>query len=283
MPRPLAALLLALLMGLWLTLPARAQPTLTWALVDGPPAHEHLGARSIAELGGGLQDQRLRLLSAALPQFRHKVQLMSLSQLWRDMRAGRPVCYADAFKTAERLAWAHFVELAPSPRLVLAARPGRLPPGAELSLRELLARKDLRGAFEMERSYGELIDRLLAEHGQTRLPLPSDPRLLRMLEQGRMDYVLEYPSALGSDKALQSVDLRLVLEDRNPAPTQLACTRALGLELMRSLDAAARRLAQQEAWAQLHLQVYPAGAREALRPQLEQYFRERAQQGERIH
>lgn len=280
----MSSLLAALLIGLLLLVPAWAQVTLTWAMVDGPPAHERHDARTMAELGNGLLDGRLRLLSAALPQFRHRVQAMSLGQLWRDMRAGHAVCYPDAFKTPERLRWAHFVELAPSPRLMLAARPGRLPAGAELSLRELLVRGELRGAFEMERSYGEVIDRLLVEHGQTRLPLPSDARLVRMLEQGRMDYVLEYPAALSSGGAAAGlgVDLRLVLEDRNPAPAQLACTRALGLDVMRTLDAAVRRLSQQENWVQMHLQTYPASARDAVRAQLEQYFRERAAGPERV-
>lgn len=282
--RLLLRLLPALLTSMVLS--AGAQTVVTWVAVDGMPYHERLDVQRIEELGRGQFDERLRQLAAALPQYRHRVQSMSRAKLWRDMRGGVPLCYADAFKTPERLGFAHFVELAPSPRLVVAAAPGRLPPGAELSLRELLQRPELRGAFELERSYGELIDRLLQSHGQTRRPLPGDARLLRMLEQGRMDYVLEYPTALlGYERkgADTSLDMRLIAEDRQPAPTQVACSHTVDKDFLRALDAAVRRLAVQEAWLSLQLRVYPATMREAVRPQVEQYFRERAQQqAERI-
>lgn len=268
--------------ALLLALPAAgAQPVIVWVMVDGPPEHQRPEARNLSELGRGPQDETLRLLGQALPGIEHRVQSMSLEQLWRDMRLGRPVCFADAFKTAERLAVAHFVELGPSPRVLVLAQPGRLPPGEEVSLRELLAAGKLRGAFERQRSYGAKLDALLDEFEQPRRLLPSDHRLLRMLEHGRMDFVLETPNGW-LQRVDAQLDTRLVLEGRQPPPVHVACSRAMDLQVVRAIDGAVRQLAQQERWLRLSLLAYPPSQRELMRPYIEQYLRQRAEQGERI-
>lgn len=274
---------LLLLLGLWLpALPVlAARPVLIWALVDGPPEHERPDARRLEELGKGPMDETLRLLGRALPGVEHRVEAMSLERVWREMRLGRPVCYPDAFKTAERLAVAHFVELGPSNRVLILARPGRLPPGAELSLRELLAQGQLRGLFERQRSYGASLDALLDEFQQPRQALPSDERLLRMLEHERMDFVLESPNGW-LQRVDAQLDVRLVLEGRNPPPVYVACSRAVDRRLMHELDAGLRQLARDPRWLRLKLRAYPPSQREAMRPSIEQYLRQRAEQGERI-
>ncbi len=280
----MAKLLLLLLSvsALLLAWPAAgAQPVIVWALVEGPPEHLRPEARRLSELGQGPQDETLRLLGQALPGIEHRVQHMPLEQVWRDMRLGRPVCFADAFKTAERLAVAHFVELGPSARMLVLAQPGRLPPGEEVSLRELLAAGKLRGAFERQRSYGAPLDALLDEFQQPRQLLPSDERLLRMLEHGRMDYVLETPNGW-LQRVDAQLDTRLVLEGRQPPPVHVACSRTMNLQLVRAIDGAVRQLGQQERWLRLKLLAYPPSQREAMRPQIEQYLRQRAEQGERI-
>lgn len=260
---------------------AGARPALVWAMVDGPPEHERPAARRVDELGQGALDDTLRQLTQALPGLDHRVQAMSLERVWRDMRLGRPVCYADAFKTAERLRHAHFVELGPTPRMLLLAWPGRLPPGEELSLRELLARGELRGVFERQRSYGAALDALLDEYRQPRHVLPAGDRLLSMLELGRMDYVLETPNGW-VQRVDARLDTRLVLEGRQPPPVHVACSRSLPRAVMQQIDAALRQLAGQERWLQLKLRSYPPSKRAAMRPSIERYLRQRAEQGERI-
>lgn len=271
-------LLLLGLALLWALLPAAAwaRPVLVWAIVEGPPEHERPEARRIEALGQGPMDQTLRMLAAQLPDVEHRVEAMSLEKVWRDMRLGRPVCFADAFKTNERLKVARFVELSPSLRMLLVALPGRLPPGPELSLRELLAAGELRGLFGRQRSYGDELDRVLDEFQPRRESMPPDAKLLPMLQQGRMDYLLENANGWLQTQPGQ-LDLRLVREGRQTPPVHVACGRSVGQDLLLQIDAAVRQLSRQDAWLQLKVLSYPPSAREEQRLQLQQYLRQRAE------
>lgn len=263
---------------LWALLPAAAwaRPVLVWAIVEGPPEHERPEARRIEALGQGPMDQTLRMLAAQLPDVEHRVEAMSLEKVWRDMRLGRPVCFADAFKTNERLKVARFVELSPSLRMLLVALPGRLPAGPELSLRELLVAGELRGLFGRQRSYGDELDRVLDEFQPRRESMPPDAKLLPMLQQGRMDYLLENANGWLQTQPGQ-LDLRLVREGRQTPPVHVACGRSVGQDLLLQIDAAVRQLSRQDAWLQLKVLSYPPGAREEQRLQLQQYLRQRAE------
>ncbi len=275
--RLLPMLLVLLLLGILASTGAVARPVLVWAMVDGPPEHERPEARRIEALGQGPLDQTLRLLARQLPDVEHRVEAMSLEKVWRDMRLGRPVCFADAFKTSERLQVARFVELSPSPRMLLVALPGRLPPGAELSLRELLAAPELRGLFGRQRSYGADLDRILDEFQPRRESMPPDAQLVPMLQQGRMDYLLE--NANGWLQTTQAnLDLRLVQEGRQTPPVHVACGRGLSQDLVRRIDEAVRHLSRQEEWLQLKLLAYPPTTREEQRANLQRYLRQRAEQ-----
>lgn len=258
-----------------------ARPVVTWAIVEGPPEHERPQAQRVQDLGQGPMDQQLRLLTQALPQLEHRVQAMSLERVWRDMRQGRALCFADAFKTRERLAMAHFVELGQGSPMLLVSAPGRLPPSAEVSLRALLEEGRLKGLFVRQRSYGEKLDQLLAEFSQPREALPDDGRLLSMLMQGRMDYVLETPNGWLQTAGL-AVETRRVREALEPPPVHVACSRSMALAQVREMDAAIRRLSREPAWLQMKLLAYPPAVREIMRPVVERYLRERAAQGERI-
>lgn len=269
------------LLALGLPLLALARPTITWAIVEGPPEHERPEAQRIEDLGQGPLDQALRLLAGAAPGVEHRVEAMSLEKVWRDMRLGRPVCFADAFMTAERLQVAHFVELGPSPRMLLVALPDRLPPGEEVSLRALLAQDQLRGLFGRQRSYGEPLDRLLAEFQVRREPLPPDSQLRAMLEQGRMDYILENANGWLQTSG-EGLDTRLVREGRQTPAVHVACGQAVSRAVVRQLDTAVRGLAQQAAWLELKLLGYPQSVRAALRPRIQQQLQQRAAGGPRI-
>lgn len=258
-----------------------ARPVVTWAIVEGPPEHERPQAQRVQDLGQGPMDQLLRLLTQALPQLEHRVEAMSLERLWRDMRQGRALCFADAFKTHERLAVAHFIELGQGSPMLLVSAPGRLPRNAEVSLRALLEEGRLKGLFVRQRSYGEKLDQLLAEFSQPREALPDDGRLLSMLMQGRMDYVLETPNGWLQTAGL-AVETRRVREALEPPPVHVACSRSMALAQVQEMDAAIRRLSREPAWLQMKLLAYPPAARELMRPVVERYLRERAAQGERI-
>ncbi|MBB5206129.1 uncharacterized protein (TIGR02285 family) [Inhella inkyongensis] len=257
-----------------------------WAIVDGPPYHNDGPkgvARSVDELGDGLTDRLIAGIAAQLPQWRHVLVPTGRSRMWREIQAGRPLCYADAFKTPERLRWAYFtLATAPVPQM-LAAREGLLPAG-EVSLQALLKQTDLTAVFERDRSYGPVLDPMIRSAGsQVRIgSLPSTPQLLRMLEAGRMDYLVEYPLALHYlAQRLQPaprISYHALAEERQPLPSYIACTRSpWGRKAIEALDQAMRRWAAQPAAAATLLRSLPAEVARTDGARIEAFYRERAQ------
>lgn len=268
-----------------LLLPLAQAETIVWAVADGPPYHlpgsVPKPSRPV-ELGEGVNDLLIAYLAEELPGFHHRLAHLSRPQMWRRMQAGEPICYVDAFKTPERLRFAYFsVVTAPVPQVVVTRADQAGLAGQELALKDLLQRKDLRGVFEIGRSYGAHIDPMLDAARVSRQPLPSSPQLLRMLEAGRMDYLVEYPMALQHYRerlvpapALRFFDLR---EEREPPPAYVACTRsAWGRTVIEAVDGAIRRLAVRPESRRALLRWLPQEVREMLGARIERFYRERA-------
>ena len=284
-------LLACLCLYLWLGIgaaPLQAAPeSILWAISDGPPYHiDPPGgpARSIETLGEGVTDRLIARLAEALPQFQHKVAHLSRLQLWGRMKRGDPVCYADAFLTPERLKVAYFSHVTVSVPLVLVARRGTLPLMPEgYALKEVLARADVRGAFEAQRSYGAALDVLIREAKAPMLPLPTTPQVLRMLEAGRMDFLVEYPMALqhylehlSPAPALEFHSLR---DARDTPPAGVACTRTgWGLKVITAVDRAIRKLSARADAAEPLLRWLPEAVRREQLERIQRFYRERAGQ-----
>lgn len=271
------------LLSLWA--PVRAAEVV-WAIVDSAPYHldgPTGPANSVQDLGQGLTDHLIRGLAARMPGHRHRLVYLPRTRMWREMAAGRPVCYADAFKTPQRLRWAHFTAVTPPIRLLLVSRKGTLQGGQEQSLAQLMARPQLKGAFEFDRSYGVPIDNLIAKAGPhaRRMALPDSPQLLRMLEAGRMDYLVEYaPAVMYLQERLTpppALDFHAIVEERQATPSYVACTRgAWGRSVVEAIDQAMRDWAQQpEVQAALLRWLPPDIAQQEL-PTIERFYRERA-------
>jgi uncharacterized protein (TIGR02285 family) len=283
MLRSIALLLVTALSGLCTE--ARALEV-RWAMVDGPPYHvdgPHGPARSVEELGEGQLDQVIRGLAAQAPELGHRFLPMSRARMWRAMQAGEPLCYVNAFRTPERLRWAHFTPVLAPISMVLVTRRGQLGAAQEVTLASVLARRDLHGVFEPDRSYGNLIDALIRQAGPqvSVAPLPDTPQLLRMLETGRMDYLVEYPPALQflaeQLRPRPELEMHALAEERDPQATYIACTRgAWGLEVIQALDRAIRRWSTtpQAREAVLHWLPPTVAQREA--PRVDNFLRDRA-------
>jgi uncharacterized protein (TIGR02285 family) len=268
--------------------PLRAQAPeerIVWVVADGPPYHVSGAAGPalrIEDLGQGSNDRLMAELARELPQFRHEILHISRSRLWKDMRAGEPRCYSDAFKTPERLAFAHFSSVAPSLPMVVVTRPGTLRASPEgVSLHELLSRAALRPLFEAGRSYGPLMDAQIKAAGAARAGLPSSPQVLHMLLAGRMDYLIEYPMVLehyrSQLKPAPVFDYHALLEERDPQPTHVACTRGpWGLKVIEAVDAAVRRLALRPETRKLMTPWLPDEVAQSAAPVIERFYRERA-------
>lgn len=272
-------------------LPSYAEaPVIDWALVDGPPYHLRRAAqqgppRSVDELGDGISDRLVAQLAQALPQYRHRLHWLSRQAMWRQIRAGQSLCYPDAFRTEERLRVAWFSEVSPGVPQVLLLRPGLHEGAIRLSLQSLLQDGSLRGVFEKQRSYGPRLDPLLADHGDgTALQwqtLPNGPQLLRMLERGRMDYLIEFATAVQHHREqLQPpphFGLARIAEDETPPPSAVACTRNdWGRAVIVDIDAAIRRISLHSEGGAALLRWLPPELRRSEAARIERYYRERA-------
>lgn len=257
-----------------------------WAIIDGPPFHTRGAPEPTgqpADLGDGLLDALITGLAREAPELRHRFVVMSRPRMWRAMQAGEPICYADAFRTPERLRWAYLTPATLAVPLVLVTRKGLLGAGTDVSLADVLARPDLHGAFEPDRSYGEGLDTLIRQAGpQARsMNLPDSPVLLRMLEAGRMDYLVEYPPTVHYfAQRLQpppELDVYALREAREPTPSYIACTRSpWGRQVVQALDRAVRRWAATPDAPRSIVRWLPPEVAQREAGGVEAFFRERA-------
>lgn len=290
MLRRLLALLLLLLLLLGLASAHAEGAQIDWALVDGPPYHLRGvsgdgPARSVEELGDGITDRLVAQLAQALPQYRHRLVWLSRQAMWRQIRAGQPLCYPDAFRSEERRRVAWFSEVSPGVPQVLLLRPGLHKGATRLSLQSLLQDARLHGMFEKQRSYGPRLDPLLAIPGEGRAQqwqaMPNGPQLLRMLEHGRMDYLIEFATAVQHHREqLQpppQFGLARITEEEVPPPTAVACTRSdWGRAVIVDIDAAIRRISAQSEGGAALLRWLPPELRRSEAARIERYYRERA-------
>jgi uncharacterized protein (TIGR02285 family) len=259
--------------------------TIRWAIVDGPPFHvDPPGgpARRVEALGDGVTDRLIARLAGELPHLHHELLPMSRRQLWARMEDGEPLCYADAIVTPARLKLAYMSLATVGTPLVLAVRQGSLPLRQEgYRLAELLARPGWKGAFEAQRSYGGVIDALVRDARAPVMPLPRGPQVLRMLEAGRMDYLVEYPKVLQySLEHLQpapALDFHALTDIAEPTPAAVACTRnAWGLRVIRAIDGAIRRASSHPDATAAHRRWLPPKVAADQSARMARFYRERA-------
>lgn len=297
--------LLSALVCLALGLPGavRADPLrILWVVSHSPPMFSLENGRAPQrpeQLGQGELDGMLRLLTQRMPQYRHEFVVAEYPRLEALARQGEPVCSNLLLRTPERLSWLHFThthvplqarQIHFVTRAELLPRLG-LKPGAVVDLAALLARPDLKGLLERQRSYGKEVDALLQRRGQALLAQAMPRRgtnLLRMLSAGRMDFTLEYGVMVTAYNRNEEPPAPLVALPLSGAPpttarATLACARnGQGRELIEAVDAAVRRLAVEkprEAWMRSWLGHAPEGSD---RERLERYFDERARGGPQI-
>ena len=173
---------------------------ITWLTMDFPPFYIHEGS----DRGGGIADRTAQMVEGKLAQrgYSHVEELSNPTDILARLRAGQHVCSSAYIRTPEREKFMAFsmpdLILPPNGITVRRAELARFGSGGPVSLRALLARRDLKLAVALGRSYGTDLDALLAEH-------KGDPHvywrkgediyasLLDMLARGSIDYVIGYP------------------------------------------------------------------------------------------
>lgn len=216
--------------------------TITWLASDHAP--QMTGADA-----SGVTGRVISYLDKRWPGVRHEIVFANAKRSWQMIENGEPVCRANVVRTPERERAAYFTntQLTPPPQLIVRRELlQRLPRNGagEVLLPRLLADTSMRGALIDGRSYGPVLDDMLAARpadNAVSLYSPKDfgARLLQMISLGRADYSVELDMALvmaGRPADLISVPIQgasdLVMAG-------IACSRTpWGLAAIRGIDKA---------------------------------------------
>jgi uncharacterized protein (TIGR02285 family) len=180
---------------------AYAKPQLTWLQTDWPPHQIVSGPFQ----GQGTFDLLQQQIMAALPQFTHDTRLISLArleQIFQQSETGS--CVLGALYSEERAQSRLFsVPMAVGPAVAvgyiagkLTTHPAMQPEGADI--RMLALDKTIRGAFQPNRLYPDIITPLLL-HPDSNLSshaFTSEINAAGLLAGNRVDYVVEYPERM---------------------------------------------------------------------------------------
>jgi len=283
---------LALLFCLYAGLAAATPREIHWALIPWPPMYivpPGRQALAVDELGQGFGDRALAEVIARLPQYRHRLIVVDAARLWGMIDRGRPVCFLGALRTPAREAKAYFspAMIMPGLHLVVRKDKAELVPARDgvVSLQAVLAQPDLRGGLTKRRSYTTALDPLLAAPGGNARVLYQmrDNHVLRLLDEGYIDYAIEYPvivEYLQRERVLQRpLALRPLREAPPYAVAEVACTRGeAGRQAIVDIDDALRQLAGAGQLGAYPMRWLPPDLARQLRPQAETFYRERAGQ-----
>jgi uncharacterized protein (TIGR02285 family) len=222
--------------------PAPTVAKITWLASDQSPQLSRADA-------SGVTGRVITYLEKQWPGVRHEILFANAKRSVQMIENGEEVCRANMVRTPDREKSAYFIntQLTPPPGLIVRRdKFKRLPRNAagEVQLSRLFADPSLRGALIDGRSYGPVLDEMLAARpvgSSVSLYSPKDSgaRVLQMLSLGRADYAVEMDMALvmaGDPDDLVSVPIQgasdLVMAG-------IACPRTpWGLAAIRGIDKA---------------------------------------------
>ena len=255
------ACLMVLTMGF-----ARAEggETIRWMLTGVPPKFVPDGPFR----GQGYGEQQVAFLSKRLPQFDHKLELVTPARLWHEMQAGQGICSIDIASLPEREKWAVFsrrVTSTPSYRLLVMKE--RLPEFAEfrdaeglIDLALLGASERFTGIYVAGRHYMPEINAFIEDPSRKMRidSMSASTRIFEMVASRRGDFsfstVIEmnYFNAMNATappggKALPALVMLGIKGAVAQVHGHIACSRdPLGLKMMQAID---RLLEDERAWA----------------------------------
>lgn len=237
----------------------------------------------------------IRYLQAHWTDQPHEILRANGPRSLQMLRAGEPYCHASMVRSPQREALLLFstTAMTPPPSLIIQrARLRELPRNAagEVDLVQLLHQGQWRGALVSGRSYGLVVDGLLRALGpENKTPglsfySPRDygARMLNMLERDRADYTIEYEWILRSPGTSERASADLVALPIQGAtqltPSGIACPRnAWGRAAIARIDRILSSREAVEMLKQAHDIRFTAELRRRYGPQLEQFYRQRAQ------
>lgn len=176
--------------------------TIYWPHFSFPPLYIVGKSGPPSGLGIDVQD----MLIKRLPEYQHEKYPAAISRMMQDVIDGRPVVVVGPVKTAKReavMAYSIPMRVAFYPHIIIRVRDHKsLGGGEELSLRSMLENPALTLGRMRGASHGAVNEAILAEfpdHERTEYLFGSDglERLIRMLDIGRVDFLLTDPLVFG--------------------------------------------------------------------------------------
>lgn len=231
------------------SLPLKAEQ-LTWLIRDWPPAYISQGPLQ----GQGTFDLLTQDLIRELPQFKHQIQLTSLSAREQKMQLEKPYCFFGAIKTPEREQFLHFSNIAFLTHGVKLFMLGdsplnlRLPANSHVDLVSLLQQQDVIGITEKKRTYPAAVQQLIASHRLALVDVnESSTNILQMLAQKRADYLIEFQDRV--EYLAHNMPSKVVLSQREIQgqtliePVYVACRKTPGAQQhIKAINAALTKL-----------------------------------------
>jgi len=212
----------------------------------------------------GMADKLVSYMQSHWPQVRHQMVTANAKRSWQVIAAGQHACTTASARTPEREKQAYFVNTLLAPPVQLIVRRDKLAAlrrnaAGEVDLAKVLAQAQLRGALVEGRSYGDAVDRVLAQRPGGKPTVALYPaadfgsQLLAMVGAGRADYTIDYAADLAVD--VDHVRLKALLVSvpiqgaSEPLPAGIACPRnewglaaALGIDKVLGTPAGAAML-----------------------------------------
>lgn len=241
--RPVALTLAALLAAG----SAQARDVMSWLMPDIPPASMPVNGQPTI----GIADQIVLYVIKHWPDAEHRFIYANPKRTWLMIEKGEPACVVAALRTAEREPLAHFVDTNLVPPLQLVALPAtmarlHLNAHGEADLEKVLADRRLSGIIVERRSYGQKVDRMIANRpAGSRLESTAvgdfGRNVLKMVSHGRTDYTIDYDYSLQysrrSEPAIGKLRPVPIAQNNKSMLAGIACPRnAWGLAAARRID-----------------------------------------------
>jgi len=253
-------------------LSAHAKETIIWANLHFPPWMILEGSSK----GKGVWDELLIHLTAKLPEYDHRMLVMKNVRFEEMAREGQHVCKVYYFKTPEREKLLHYsvpsVVFLANQVVMRREKAALLGNPASISLEKLMSDSRLKGTVIEGRSYGKVIDDIIARHvGQAHIgnPVLDNQSLFEFLNLGRTDYIIEFPavrSFFEQDLALKPDVVTIAIEEGLPYNvTHVTCVRNdWGRRVIERVDSLLKEHVASDAHKRATLRWYLPGEQQEL-------------------
>jgi uncharacterized protein (TIGR02285 family) len=263
-----------------------AKQKMDWVMLHYPPYAVAPGRDNKSD---GVSNKIIRHLQEQLPGFDHQTSYANISTLLKMLREKRNVCSSWVLDTPERRELGYltgFFSLPPYGIVVRTQDLHRLlEDGKSISLKKILERSKFRLGLEKDRSYGEVIDKLIKESDPSKIiylnPSSGSDVLVKMLTAGRIDFILEYPQVISYYNNFLKLDPPLVVseieESKQAYTVNIICTKnEWGRHLSRQIDTLLQEYVKDPEFRQTVEANYPEETKAKYGKEFEKFYRDRA-------